>query len=174
MGVLTLTGQPLDTETVVIGGKTYTFQTVLTDVDGNVLIGASAGDSCDNLVAALNFDAGAGSLYAASTTEQTDVDASAGVGDTMDLVAQSGGTSGDSITTTETLTNGSFGEVTLTGGANAHLKGKAARDNLESDGRKDRKYIKSEPEAASGDFTVLKMKRTAAGLLEVEYDGVAV
>ena len=31
--------------------KTYTFQTVLTDVDGNVLIGATASDSIDNLIA---------------------------------------------------------------------------------------------------------------------------
>ncbi len=173
-GVLTLTGQPLNNETVIIGGKTYTFETVLTDVDGNVLIGASASDSIDNLVAAINLDAGSGSLYAASTTEQTDVDASAGVGDTMDVVAQAGGTSGDSITTTETLTDGSFGNATCTGGANAHLKGKAARDNLDGDSRKDRRYVKSEPVAASGDFTALKMHRTAGGLLEVEYDGIAV
>ena len=173
-GVLTLTGQPLDTETVTINGKVYTFQTVLTDVDGNVLIGASADDSIDNLVAAINLDAGAGSLYAASTTEQTDVDASAGVGDTMDVLAQAGGTQGDSITTTETLTDGSFAEVTLIGGANAHLQGKAARDNLDADGRKERKYVKSEPVPASGDFTALRMKRTAGGLLEVEYDSVAV
>ena len=173
-GVLTLTGQPLDTETVVFGGKAYVFQTVLTDTDGNVLIGASAGDSIDNLVAAINLDSGAGSLYAASTTEQTDVDASAGVGDTLDVLAQAGGTQGDSITTTETLTNGSFAEVTLIGGANSHLKGKAARDNLDGDSRKEREYVKSEPVPASGDFTVLKMHRTSAGLLEVEYDSVAV
>lgn len=174
VGILTLAGQPLNNETVVIAGKTYTFETSLTDVDGNVLIGASASDSIDNLVAAINLDTGAGSLYAASMTEQTDVDASAGPGDTMDLVAQTGGTVGDSITTTETLTDGSFAEVTLTGGANAHLKGKAARDNLDADSRKERKYVKSEPVPASGDFTALKMKRTAGGLLEVEYDGIAV
>ncbi len=173
-GVLTCTGQPLNTETVTVGGKTYVFQTVLTDVDGNVLIGASVSDSIDNLVAAINLDAGAGSLYAASTVEQTDVDASAGVGDTADLVAQKGGTPGDSIATTETLTDGSFGGATLSGGANSHLKESAARDNLDSDSRKDRRYIKSEPVAASGDFTALKMKRTAAGLLEVEYDAIAV
>ena len=173
-GVLTLTGQALDTETVVIGGKTYTFQTVLTDADGNVLIGAAAGDSLDNLVAAINLDDGAGTAYATSMTEQTDVDASAGVGDTVDLVAQTGGSTGDSITTTGTLSNGSFGDVTLTGGLNSHLKGKAARDNLDSDSRKDRKYVKSEPEPESGDFTALKMHRTASGLLEVEYDDVAV
>ena len=173
-GVLTLTGQPLNNETVVISGKTYTFETVLTDVDGNVLIGATASDSIDNLVAAINLDSGSGSLYAASTTEQTDVDASAGGGDTMDVLAQTGGTTGDSITTTETLTDGSFGGATLTGGANAHLKGKAARDNLDADNRKERKYVKSEPVPASGDFTALRMKRTASGLLEVEYDSIAV
>lgn len=172
--ILTLTGQPLDTETVTVGGKTYTFQTSLTDVDGNVLIGASESDSLDNLIAAINLDAGAGTTYATSTTEQTDVDAVAGVGDTLDVTAQVGGTAGNSLASTETLTDGSFGGATLSGGADSKLKALGARDSLDSDGRKDRKYVKSEPVAASGDFTALKMKRTSAGLLEVEYDGVAV
>ena len=48
--VLTFTGQPADTNTVVLGAKTYTFQTTLTDVDGNVLIGPSAAISIDNLI----------------------------------------------------------------------------------------------------------------------------
>src|SRR5258707_15434138 len=36
--VLTFIGQPADTQTVTIDGKVYTFQTVLTNVNGNVLI----------------------------------------------------------------------------------------------------------------------------------------
>lgn len=116
-GTLTLTGNAGDTETVTTGTKTYTFQTVLTNVDGNVLIGATASDSLDNLIAAINLSAGAGTLYAAATTANGFVSAAAGTGDTMDLTALNGGTQGNYIATTETLANGSFGGATLTGGA---------------------------------------------------------
>ena len=86
VSVLTLTGLPLDTETVTIGTKVYTFQTTLTDVDGNVLIGATASDSLDNLIAGIMLTAGAGTTYAASMTENTvDTEATAGAGDTMNL-----------------------------------------------------------------------------------------
>lgn len=118
-GVLTLTGQPLDTETVVLDTKTYTFQTVLTDVDGNVLIGATASDSLDNLIAAIMLGAGSGTKYAASMTLHPTVTAVAGAGDTMDVTAKTKGTGGNSIATTETLTNGSFGGATLSGGVAA-------------------------------------------------------
>lgn len=114
---LTLTGQPLDTETVTIGTKTYTFQATLTDVDGNVLIGATASDSLDNLIAAITLGAGAGSTYAASTTLHPTATAAAGAGDTMDATAKKAGTAGNSIATTETLTNGSWGAATMSGGA---------------------------------------------------------
>ena len=116
-GVLTLTGNAVDTETVTIGTKTYTFQATLTDVDGNVLIGATASDSLDNLIAAITLGAGSGTLYAASTTLHPTVTAAAGAGDTMDATAKSTGTGGNSIATTETLTNGSWGAATLSGGS---------------------------------------------------------
>lgn len=57
-----------DNETVVIDGKTYTFQTTLTNVDGHVKIGADAATSLGNLKAAINLSAGAGTKYAAATT----------------------------------------------------------------------------------------------------------
>ena len=117
-GVLTLTGQPLNTETVTLGTKVYTFQTVLTNVDGNVLIGTDPGDSLDNLIAAITLGAGAGTKYAAATTLHPSVTAAAGAGDTMDVTAKSAGTPGNSIATTEALTNGSFGGATLSGGTN--------------------------------------------------------
>lgn len=114
-GVLTLTGLPLDTETVVIDTKTYTFKTVLSDTDGFVLIGASASDSIDNLVAAITLGAGAGTLYANSTTLHPSATAAAGPGDTLDATAKLRGTDGNSIASTETLTNGSWGAGTLGG-----------------------------------------------------------
>lgn len=121
--VLTLTGQPLDTETVTTGLKVYTFQTVLTDVDGNVLIGATASDSIDNLIAAIGLGAGSGVDYAASTTINTDLTAAAGAGDTMDATSILGGTVGNAIVATETLTNGSWAAPTLLGGRDTDLGG---------------------------------------------------
>lgn len=118
-GILTLTGDPLDTETVTIGAKTYTFQTVLTDVDGNVLIGATAADSIANLVAAITLGAGAGTTYATSTTAHPTVTAADGAGDTVDVTALTAGSAGNAIATTETLTNGSFAAATLLGGVDA-------------------------------------------------------
>lgn len=109
-GVLTLTGQPLDTETVTIGAKIYTYQTVLTNVDGNVFIGATASDSLDNLASAMNLTAGAGTTYAAATTAHPDaITAQELDGDALGV---GGGTSGIQATT-ETLTNGSWGQTTL-------------------------------------------------------------
>lgn len=113
---LTFTGQPLDTETVTLDAKVYAFQTVLTDVDGNVLIGAAASDSLDNLIAAITLGAGAGTKYATSMTLHPTITAVAGAGDTMGATAKKKGTAGNSRATTETLTNGSFGGATLSGG----------------------------------------------------------
>lgn len=70
-----------DGETIVIGSKTYTFQATLTDVDGNVHIGADVAGTVSNLVAAINLsDEGesatsAGTDYAASMTRNPDVHA---------------------------------------------------------------------------------------------------
>lgn len=115
-GTLTLTANAGNTETVTTGTKTYTFQTTLTNVDGNVLIGATASDTIDNLIAAITLGAGAGTLYAALTTANGFVTAAAGAGDTMDATALVAGTVGNTYATTETLANGSWGAATLVGG----------------------------------------------------------
>jgi len=117
-GTLTATANFADTETVTLGTKTYQFQTVLTNVDGNVLIGATASDSLDNLIAAINLGAGAGTLYATATTANTLAFAEAGAGDTLVATAKVGGTGGNTVATTETAANASWGAATLTGGSN--------------------------------------------------------
>ncbi len=66
---LTASGQPTNGATVTIGSKVYTFQTVLTNVDGNVFIGASLTITLANLLNALNLGAGSGTTYAAATTK---------------------------------------------------------------------------------------------------------
>lgn len=116
-GILTLTANAANLETVTIDTKVYTFQTGLTNVDGNVFIGATASDSIDNLIAAINLGVGAGFLYATATTLHPTVKAAAGLGDTVDATAKVRGTGGNSIATTEGLANGSWGNATLSGGA---------------------------------------------------------
>jgi len=49
-------GEATDTETIVIGGKTYTFVATVGTADGNVHIGATVADTVANLVAAINLD----------------------------------------------------------------------------------------------------------------------
>jgi len=115
-GILTASGNFSNTETVTTGTKTYTFQTALTNVDGNVLIGASASDSLDNLIAAINLGAGSGTLYAAATTANGFVSAAAGAGDTMDVTALVAGSAANSTATTETSATASWGGATLSGG----------------------------------------------------------
>lgn len=118
-GTLTFTGQPLDTETVVINGKTYTFQDTLTNVNGNVKIGATVNDSINNLVAAINLGSGAGTKYATAMTVHATVTAANGAGDTVIVTAKTAGVAGNAYGTTETLTNGAFGAATLSGGVDS-------------------------------------------------------
>lgn len=122
-GTLTLTGQPLDTETVVVGGKTYTFQATLTDSDGNVHIGADAASSILNLLAAINLSnegesaVSAGTDYAASMTVNAEVEGVSSTATTLVVRARTPGSVGNLIASTETLTNGSWGAAVLESGA---------------------------------------------------------
>ena len=113
-----LTGTTIgDLDTVTIDGKVYTFDiTSLDDTDGHVLLGATDSDSLDNLVAAITLGAGAGTLYATSTTLHPTVTAAAGPGDTLEAAAKTAGSTANAIATTEALTSGSWANATLTGG----------------------------------------------------------
>ncbi len=114
-GTLTATANVLDTETVTVGTKTYTFQTVLLDADGNVLIGATMAASLVNLAAAINLGPTAGTNYALSMTLNADAAAVAGA-TTIGLTAKTTGTPGNSVVTTETSGTLSFASGTLSGG----------------------------------------------------------
>lgn len=110
----------IDAETVTIGSKVYVFEDLLSDVDGNVQIGADAEETLGNLIAGINLDAGAGTKYATSMTAHPDVTAVAGSAvNIMDITADVAGIEGNDIDTTETLTEGSWGAATLTGGLTA-------------------------------------------------------
>jgi len=78
-GILTFTGNANNNETVLINDRTYLWQDTLTDVDGNVQIGATAQDSADNLIAAVTLTGTPGTQYAASMTINSDMTAGPGL-----------------------------------------------------------------------------------------------
>lgn len=105
-------------ETLVIAGKTYTFQTTLTNTDGNVKIGASRAATIANLVAAVNLDGSgvAGTDYAAATTKNPRVIAVAGT-DTITIKASMPGTAGNLIPCTVGTSATTLDNATLENGA---------------------------------------------------------
>lgn len=119
----TLTGTTIAAEdTVTIEGVTYTFVTALSTepaVPYEVLVGVSDSASLDNLIAAINGAAGAGSTYGTGTVKHTLAVASAGDGDTLVLTANDAGDAGNDISTTAELTSGDWGATTLENGVDA-------------------------------------------------------
>lgn len=114
-GVLTIGGVNLvDTETVTIGTKVYTFQASLTDADGNVDIGGTVEASIDNLVAAINLSGGvAGTDYATSMSINTNVQAVKASATTM-LISHKTGQTDAAVATTDGITDAAnvWGAVT--------------------------------------------------------------
>jgi len=100
VGSMTFTAQPSDGNTVTLDGKVYTFQTTLTNVDGNVLRGGDAGASIANLFNAVIRGPGAGTAYAADTILHPNVDALAQepLPLVLKLTAKRAGTAGNAIT----------------------------------------------------------------------------
>jgi fructose-specific component phosphotransferase system IIB-like protein len=124
IGTLTLTGNAVNGELCTFDGGAagqYQFVTALFVGGGTaneILIGATASDTIDNLIAAINLAAGQGTTYGNGTVLNIWVTAVAGVGDTMDVTSKVLGTGGNLVTTTETMTTGSWGAGTLTGAVN--------------------------------------------------------
>lgn len=118
--LLTVSAGPIvDTDTVTLGGTTYTFNTALGGAN-SVLIGASDTTALDNLVSAINDGvggAGEGSLYGTGTVKNVDIDAAVATpGSTVDVWAILGGVAGNSLDSTTTGGTMSFGGLTLLGG----------------------------------------------------------
>lgn len=116
-GTLSATANFADTETVVIGSKTYTFQATLTNVDGNVQLGGDLATSIQNLYDAINLTGTPGTQYAAAMTIHPTVSATGSTGTSLTVTAKLGGTQGNLIATTTTGANASWGGTTLSGGA---------------------------------------------------------
>lgn len=99
---LTSTGFIQDGGTVTLGAKTYTFQNTLTNVDGNVKIGATDNDTLQNLTDAINLTGTAGTQYATAMTIHPTLTASRTSG-TIVLSAKVFGTGGNGISCTTTV-----------------------------------------------------------------------
>lgn len=117
-GTLTLSSNAVAGETVTIGPRRYTWATSANTQTPNVVkVGADASTSIDNLIAAINGTAASqGSLYSFNTVPSAQVSAAQGAGDTMVVTALAPGSDGNSVATTETMSGGAWGAVTLTGG----------------------------------------------------------
>jgi hypothetical protein len=127
---LTSTGVMLDTETVTIDTKVYTFQTTLTNVDGNVLIGADQTATHLNLLNAMNLTGVAGTDYALSMTLHPTVDGTSSNGTTTVVTSKEQGTASNSIATTQTTTNMTWGAATLLGGTNPTAEANPLTEDL--------------------------------------------
>lgn len=120
-GTLTASGVFSDGETVVISDGTttitYTFKTALTGAAYEVLIGASAAASLDNLKSAINATAGEGTTYGTNTEVNPLVTATTNTDTTQVVEAYALGEYANAFTTTETGDNAAWGAATLENGA---------------------------------------------------------
>lgn len=115
-GLLTFTVNATTNDTVVVDGVTYTFKNPFVNSAGNVLIGATADDSINNLVAAINGDAGAGTLYGTATTPSSNGSAlNRGLGQ-LEFDANTLGSAGNAIATTSSNGANTWSGATLSGG----------------------------------------------------------
>lgn len=116
-GELTIDVKPIDGDDLLIDEETYTFQDTLTDVAGNVAIGATLATAQANLVAAINRELGYGTKYANSTDQHPTVSIADFDTDAAILTARTAGSASDAIVTTETFDAATnvFDETTLGG-----------------------------------------------------------
>ena len=113
-GVLTATDPLVEDETVTIGSIVYTFK----DVPANayeVLVGSDEDETLTNLVDEINGD-GASPAHPQVTAEMTDTAE-------MTVTARIPGTGGNSIATTTTAADASWGDTTLDNGSDTQSDG---------------------------------------------------
>jgi len=108
--------KPSDGDVVVIGTITYTYKTTLTGAPYEVLIGAAAADSLDNIKSAINGSSGAGTTYGTGTVAHPLVIATANADTTQVIKAIVNGTLANAIVTTTTSTYLSWDGATMDAG----------------------------------------------------------
>jgi hypothetical protein len=114
-GALSFNGNVSNGEDVTIGDTVYKFVEALVFAY-DVLIGATASITINNLIAAITAGAGEGTVYGTGTLEHPDVTASASPG-VMNVTAKVAGVAGNAIVTESTSVNATWGAATLQGGA---------------------------------------------------------
>lgn len=134
--ILTLTGLPLNTETVTLGAQTYTWVTALSagpTVAYEILIGADVAECCSNILEAVNGGTGLGVVYSVGTVANLDVFAATLPSPQVSFTATAIGVAGNSVVSTETLTDGSFPDTTFTGGEDIPAYSQFAMERLPVD-----------------------------------------
>lgn len=128
ISVFTVTDNFDDTETCVIGGKTYTVNATVGSTDGSVNLGADAAATLQNLHAAINLDPTVGETgvdgddYASGMTIHPDVICTGVTATTLSIKAKTAGTAGNFINTSDTHGEGSWTSTVMASGA-GHLDG---------------------------------------------------
>lgn len=117
-GNFTSSGNQLNTETATVGSVVYTFVAALA-VANDVLIGATAQDTLNNLSAAINGGAGEGTLYGTGTVANSDATSFVSSATQIDISAIAPGAAGNSIAISETSLTLAASGATLAGGADA-------------------------------------------------------
>lgn len=117
-GTLTSTDVFSDGETVTINGVQYTFKTALSSPAQafEVLIGASAAASLDNLKSAINDTGTEGTHYSVGTYAHPHVTATTNANDSQVVEAREFGTGPNAFTTSSTAASNTWGGTTLSGG----------------------------------------------------------
>lgn len=115
-----------DGDTVTIGTRVYTFKTALGTTAGQVLIGADAATSLDNLKSAINNTGTAGTDYTANTPIHARVTATTNTDTTQVVQAREYSDTNADIATTETSAHLSWGATTLASGVAKHTARQAA------------------------------------------------
>ncbi len=118
-GTLTNAGADFaNADTVTIGGKVYTLQSALTNVDGNIKIGASAAATLTNIFNAINAVGGVpGTDYALAMTANPEVVAQNPTATTVKVTSKTPGTVGNFIATVKTSAGGAaWGGAVLASG----------------------------------------------------------
>jgi flagellin len=105
-GLFDLASTPDNGNTVTIGSQTYTFVTAAPTAANQVLIGSSANGTLNNLKAAVNGAAGAGTTYGTGTVANASATITAVSGNQATITASTTGTGGNSIAFSADLSNG--------------------------------------------------------------------
>lgn len=121
-GVLTSSENYAATDTVTIGGKTYTFVSPIGVTEGNVLLGVDEATSIANLAAAINHSAGAGTTYVAAAAHPSVTAVAAAHTLTVTAHADIVAATANAIASTVVMHapgNGAWGGTTLAGGVDS-------------------------------------------------------